>query len=150
MTVGGFLGIKYMSTEVVVTKDLCHVDISKLKQFATANQNTIDTALADKVVEEFLNNYMDWKDVIGYMISGEDGELLYGAALCTYSANLYLSNRLSVDTVKLLQNELFDYEGKVRYMYGFKNALFSNLAICLHKLSLANNEELKEYLKKAI
>ncbi len=150
MTVSGFLGIKYMSTEVVVTKDLYHVDISKLKQFATANQNTIGPALADKVVEEFLDNYMDWKDVIGYMISGEDGELLYGAALCTYSANLYLSNHLSVDTVKLLQNELFDYERKVRYMYGFKNALFSNLAICLHKLSLANNEELKEYLKKAI
>lgn len=40
-----------MSTEVEVTKNLNHVDIQKLKQYATVNQKTIDTAVADKVVE---------------------------------------------------------------------------------------------------
>lgn len=139
-----------MSTKAEKTNDLSHVDIPKLKQYAISNQNTIDTALADKVVEEFLNNYMDWKDVVGYMVDGEDGEWLYGAALCTYSGNLYFSNHLSADTVKLLRDEVSDYEGKVKYMYGFKNAMYSNLVICLHKLSLASNKELKEYLKKAI
>lgn len=135
-----------MSTEVEVMKNLSHVDIQKLKQYATANQKTIDTAVADKVVEEFLNNYKEWKDVVGYM----DGERLYGAALCTYSGNLYLSNHLSADTAKLLHDELSDYEEKVKYMYGLKNALYTNLVICLHKLSLASKEELKKYLKKAI
>lgn len=48
--------------------------------------------------------------------------VLYGATLCTYSGNLYLSNLLSVDTAKLLRDELSDYEGKVKYMYGFKNS----------------------------
>lgn len=139
-----------MNTDVAITKDLSHVDIQKLKQFTTVSQNTIDAAVADKVVEEFQNNYMSWKDVVGYMVDGEDGECLYGVALCTYSGNLYLSNLLSVDTAKLLRDELFDYEGKVKYMYGLKNALYSNLVVCLHKLSLASNEELKEYLKKAI
>lgn len=137
-----------MGTEVM--KDFNDVDIPKLKQYATANQRTTDTAVADKIVEDFLNNYMDWKDVVGYIVSGEDGERLYGAALCTYSENLYLSNRLSVDTTKLLRDELFDYEENVKYMYGFKNALYTNLAICLHKLSLVSDKKLKEYLKKAI
>lgn len=139
-----------MNTGVVMTKDLSHVNIPQLKQFSIVNQNTIDTAVADKVVEEFLNNYMSWKDVVGYMVNGEDGERLYGASLCTFSGNLYLSNHLSEDTATLLRDELSDYEGKVKYMYGFKNALYSNLVLCLHKLSLASNEELKEYLKKAI
>ena len=133
-----------------MAKDLGHVDIPTLKQFAISNQDTIDTAVADKVVEEFLHNYMSWKDVVGYMVSGEDGEWLYGAALCTYSGNLYLSNHLSADKVKLLQDELSDYERKVKYKYGFKYALYSNLVICLHKLSLTSDEELKEILKKAI
>ena len=135
---------------IVAKKDLSHVDIPKLKLFATSNQKTIDTAVTDKVVEEFLRNFMSWKDVVGYMVSGEDGEWLYGAALCTYSGNLYLSNHLSADNVKLLRDELLDYEGKVKYMYGFKNALYSNFVTCLYKLSLASKKELKDYLKKAI
>ncbi len=139
-----------MSSKVEKTNALSHADITNLKQYATENQKTIDTAVADKVVEEFLNNYQDWKDVVGYIVNGEDGERLYGAALCTYSGNLYLSNYLSVDTAKVLRDELTNYEGKVKYMYGIKNALYSNLVICLHKLSLATNEELKKYLKKAI
>lgn len=61
-----------MNTGVVMTKDLSHVNIPQLKQFSIVNQNTIDTAVADKVVEEFLNNYMSWKDVVGYMVIATD------------------------------------------------------------------------------
>ena len=43
-----------MSTGVI-TKDMGHVDIPTLKQFGSSNQETHDTAVADKVVEEFLN-----------------------------------------------------------------------------------------------
>ena len=120
-----------MSTGVI-TKDMRHVDIPTLKQFGISNQETLDTAVADKVVEEFLNNYMSWKDVVGYMVSGEDGDRLYGAALYTYSANLCLSNHLSEDKVKLLQSELLDYERKVEYLYKFNEALYFSLVICLH------------------
>ncbi len=138
-----------MSTEVV-TKNLGYVDIPTLKQFASSNQETIDTVIADKVVEEFLNHYKSWKDVVGFIVSGEDGEQLYGDALCKYSNNLHLSNHLSSDKVNLLQEELLDFEGKVKYKYGLKNLLYYNLVKCLHKLSLASREELKDYLKKAI
>ena len=133
----------------VERKDLSHVNIPMLKNYGSAYQNTADTAIADKAVEEFLNNYKDWKEVVGCWV-GEDGERLYGAALCTFSGNLYLSSRLTKDTIKLLQNEIKEYEKKVLYMYAYKNALYSNLVLCLHKLSLASNDELKDLLKKAI
>ena len=124
-----------MSTEVV-TKNLGYVDIPTLKQFASSNQETIDTVIADKVVEEFLNHYKSWKDVVGFIVSGEDGEQLYGDALCKYSNNLHLSNHLSSDKVNLLQEELLDFEGKVKYKYGLKNLLYYNLVKCLHKLQI--------------
>ena len=46
-----------MSTKEIKTKDLSHVDIPKLKQFATIYQNITDTATSDTAVDEFLKNY---------------------------------------------------------------------------------------------
>ena len=83
-----------MAKKSVERKDLSHVNIPMLKNYGSAYQNTADTAIADKAVEEFLNNYKDWKEVVGCWV-GEDGERLYGAALCTFSGNLYLSSRLT-------------------------------------------------------
>ncbi len=139
-----------MSTKEIITKDLSHVDIPMLKQYATANQNTTDTAAADKVVDEFLKNYKLWKEVVGYMLNGEDGDQLYGAALSTFSANLCLSNHLSADTIQLLRDEIGEYEGKVEYKYGYLDVLYSNLVVGLHKTSLASDEELKGLLKKSL
>lgn len=139
-----------MSKMGVETKDLSMVDIPKLRRYGIAYQNTKDAATANKAVEEFLNNYNEWKETVGYMVSGEDGEQLYGFALCTFSTNLYLSNNLSAEVVKCLQEEIALYESMVKYKYGYKEALYSNLVLCLHKLSLANRDELKALLKKAI
>ena len=84
------------------------------------------------------------------MIRGEDGERLYGAALSVFSANLYFSALLNEDAVNLLRSEISEYEAKVHYMYGYKNVLYSNLVLCLKKLSLATDDELKGLLKKAL
>ena len=131
------------------TKDLSHVDIPKLKLYATNNRKRSKKA-ADKAVTEFLDNYNDWKEVVGYMVSGEDGEQLYGTALSVFSANLYFSTLLNEDAVNLLRSEISDYEAKVHYMYEYKNVLYSNLVLCLKKLSLATNDELKGLLKRAM
>lgn len=139
-----------MNKSGIVTKDLSHVDIPRLKQYGSTNQNTTDVAAADDAVDEFLNNYRVWKDVVGYMVAGEDGEQLYGAALSTFSGNLYLSNHLAEETIQFLRDEITDYEGRVDYNYTYLDALYSNLVVCLHKLSLASNDELKGLLKKAI
>ena len=139
-----------MSTKEIKTKDLSHVDIPMLKQYATVYQNTTDTAVADKAVDEFLKNYKTWKEVVGYMVGGEDGEKLYGAALCFFAANLCLSNHLAAGMIQLLRDEIGEYEDKVEYKYGYLDVLYSNLVVGLHKLSLVSDEELKGLLKKAI
>lgn len=139
-----------MSNTGINTKDLRHVDIAKLKQYGSAIQNTTDMVAADKAVDEFLSNYKVWKSVVGYLLYGEDGEQLYGAALCTFSANLCISNKLAANTARLLHDEITEYEGKVEYKYGYLDALYSNLVVCLHKLSFASVDELKNLLKKAI
>lgn len=131
------------------TKDLSHVDTPKLKLYSTNNRENNKKA-ADKAVTEFLDNYNEWKEVVGYIVSGEDGERLYGAALSVFSVNLYFSTLLNEDAVNLLRSEISDYEAKVHYMYEYKNVLYLNLVLCLKKLSLATDDELRGLLKKAL
>ena len=138
-----------MDKIIGTTKDLSYVDIPKLKLFSANNRKKSKKA-ADKVVTEFLDNYNEWKEVVGYIVSGEDGERLYGDALSVFSANLYLSSLLNEDAVNLLRSEISDYEAKVQYMYEYKNVLYSNLVLCLKKLNLATDDELKGLLKKAL
>ena len=138
-----------MDKIIGTTKDLSYVDIPKLKLFSANNRKKSKKA-ADKAVNEFLDNYNEWKEVVGYIVSGEDGERLYGAALSVFSANLYLSSLLNEDAVNLLRSEISDYEAKVQYMYEYKNVLYSNLVLCLKKLNLATDDELKGLLKKAL
>ena len=136
-------------------KNLDHVDIPRLKKFVDS-QNTASMVSPDDYVAEFLSNYKAWKDVVGCILGGDgrdenDGEWLYGNALIIYSSSLYGSSKnLTKGNVDLLKNELFDYEDKVRYMYEIKGWLYFNLVRCLHKLSLASDDELKKHLKDAM
>lgn len=130
-------------------KDLSNVDIALIQQYVANNQNT-DAVAADRAVTEFLSNYTTWKEIVGYMIQGADGEHLYGAALCTFSGNLYYSTLLSGGTIKVLREDIEEYEKAVEYVYAYKDLLYSNLVACLHKLKLASDDELKELLKRAI
>lgn len=138
-----------MVKKVLVRKDLSHVNLAQVGQYVK-NQNT-DAVSADKAVEEFLANYTSWKDIVGYMLpGGEDGDNLYGAALCTFSCNLYYSTLLSAGTVKVLREEIDGYDDAANYKYPYKDFLYSNLVACLHKGGLASNDELIVLLKKAI
>ena len=130
------------------TKDLSFVDVPQLKQYISKHGK--QTVLANKAVKEYLANYEKWKDIVGYLISGEDGERLYGAALYTFSGHLYYSSLLSENLVNLLRDEIAEYEGKVRFMYEYKSGLYSNLVACLHKLNIATDDELKALLKKSL
>ena len=134
---------------MIEKKDLSNVDIVQIKQYVSNNQNT-DSVAADKAVSEFLNNYAMWKEIVGYMLQGEDGEHIYGAALCIFSGNLYYSTLLSAYIVKLLREEIEEYEKAVDYVYGYKDLLYSNLVTCLHKGGLASRDELKELLKRSL
>lgn len=138
-----------MAKKGFVRKDLSYVNINQIEQYVK-KQHT-DAAGADQAVEEFIASYTTWRDIVGYILPGsEDGEKLYGAALCTFSGNLYYSTRLSADTVQILREQIEAYDDAVNYVYAYKHLLYSNLVACLHKSDLASNEELKDLLKKAV
>lgn len=138
-----------MDTKGIVTKDLSHVNIAQIEQYVK-KQNT-DATGANKAVEEFIANYTTWKEIVGYMLSeGKDGGNLYGAALCTFSGNLYYSTLISADTVRFLRNEIEAYDDAVNYVFSYKDLLYTNLVACLHKGGLASNDDLVVLLKKAM
>lgn len=122
-------------------------EVQQIRQFVDGFRNKKAKALANEAVNTFLDNYTIWKGIVGYLV---DGERLYGEALTTFSAILYYSSQLKKETVELLRKEIVEYEGKVRFMYGYKSALYSNLVVYLYKLNLSSEDELKGLLKKYI
>lgn len=130
--------------------DMSNIDVLQIRQFVDGYRNKKAKAIANKAVKEFLDNYTIWKEIVGYLVDGEDGERLYGEALATFSAILYYSSHLKEEIIDLLHNEIIEYEGKVRFMYEYKSALYSNLVLCLHKLNVASDDELKGLLKKSL
>lgn len=132
-----------------MVKNLSNVDVQQLKKYA--NKRNKAATGANKAVKEFVSNYNKWKDIVEYIVDGnKDGERLYGAALAAFSGNLFYSSILSEDLINLLHKEIVDYESKVRFMYEYKSALYSNLVVCLHKLKLASDDELTKLMKKSL
>lgn len=139
-----------MDTTLPGRKDLNNIDIPRLETFISDRQNTIDSTKADAKVKTFIENYLEWKELIGYIIIGKSGDDLYGSALCAYSECLFNSSHVSKEHVDILRDETEDFENKVEYYYPYKAALYHNLAICLYKSNLAGEMEIKNYLKKEI
>ena len=129
---------------------MSNIDVLQIRQFVDGYRNKKAKAIANKAVKEFLDNYTIWKGIVGYLVDGEDGERLYGEALATFSAILYYSSHLKEEIIDLLHDEIVEYEGKVRFMYEYKSALYSNLVVYLYKLKLTTEDELKGLLKKYI
>ncbi len=130
--------------------DMSNIEVLQIRQFVDGFRNKKAKVLANEAVKTFLDNYTIWKEIVGYLVDGEDGERLYGEALTTFSAILYYSSHLKEETVDLLRNEIFEYEVRVRFMYEYKSALYSNLVVYLYKLNLSSEDELKGLLKKYI
>lgn len=103
---------------------MSNIEVQQIRQFVDGYRNKKAKALANEAVKTFLDNYTIWKGIVGRLVDGEDGERLYGEALTTFSAILYYSSHLKKETVELLRNEIVEYEGKVRFMYEFKSALY--------------------------
>lgn len=129
---------------------MSNIDALQIRQFVDGYRNKKAKAIANKAVKEFLDNYTIWKEIVGYLVDGEDGERLYGEALATFSAILYYSSHLKEEIIDLLHDEIVEYEGKVRFMYEYKSSLYSNLVVYLFKLKLTTEDELKGLLKKYI
>lgn len=113
------------------------------------NQN-ITTSNAQQSLDDFLNNYSTWKNIVGYMVDGKDGEREYGNALIIFSVAISEINPIKEGIIDTLITEVQEYENKVKYMFEIKSALYGNLGLCWHKLGLLYDNMAIEAFKKYI
>ena len=65
-----------MNAKELITKDLSHVDVPRIKEYVANKVDTDNSSAVDKAVEEFLDNFNQWKDIVGFNIGlGEDSEV---------------------------------------------------------------------------
>jgi len=99
------------------------------------NEN-VTTSNAQQVVDDFLKNYSTWKNVVGYMIGGKDGENEYGIVLFIFSIAISELNPITEGLIETLSKEIQEYENKVKYKFEIKLPLYANIGICWHKLGM--------------
>lgn len=110
----------------------------------------ITTSNAQQAADDFLANYSSWKNIIGYMIGGEDGEREYGNVLVVFSAAISEISTITKVNIDILIKEIQEYESKVKYMFEIKSVLYSNLGLCWHKLGLTYDNMAVVAFKKFI
>lgn len=111
------------------------------------NEN-VTTTNAQQAVDDFMNNYSIWKNVVGYMIGGKEGESEYGIVLVIFSVAISELNPITEGLIETLTKEIQEYENKVKYKFRIKLPLYANLGFCWHKLGvLYDNLAIDAYKK---
>ena len=113
------------------------------------NENITDSNV-QQALNDFLDNYSTWKNVVGYRVDGKDGEREYGNVLVIFSVAIFELNPITEDLIDTLIKEMQEYENKVNYMFEIKLALYLNLGLCWHKLGLLYDNLAIEAFKKYI
>jgi len=113
------------------------------------NEN-ITTSNAQQAVDDFLDNYSTWKNVVGYQVGDKDGEREYGNVLIIFSAAISELTPVKEGFIDTLTKEIQEYENKVKYMFEIKLPLYGNLGLCWHKLGVLYDNLAIEAFKKYI
>lgn len=130
-----------------MSKDL----IDEVLQYINSYENKVTIDNCEQAINAFCTNYQKWKGVVGYMYDGNvDGEKEYGKVLVIFSASLYEFSNLNEDVIKLLEDEICEYEIKVKYSYNIKYAVYGNIGLCWHKLGKIYDDMAIEAYKKHI
>jgi hypothetical protein len=125
-------------------------EMNEIQRYFNNYNEKITDSNAQQAVDDFLTNYDNWKNVVGYMLSGKDGEREYGNVLVIFSAALAEINPITEGITDTLVKEIEEYESKVQYMFEIKLALYANLGLCWHKLGQLYNNMAIDAFKKYI
>lgn len=125
-------------------------EMNNIQTYFNNYNEKITDSNAQQAVDDFLNNYSAWKNVVGYLVGGKDGEREYGNVLVVFSAALADINPIAEGTIDTLIKEIEEYESKVKYMFEIKLALYGNLGLCWHKLGQLYNNMAVNAFKKYI
>ena len=108
--------------------------MNNIQTYFNNYNNNITDSNVQQAVNDFLNNYSSWKNVVGYLVGDKDGEREYGNVLVIFSVAIYELNPITEALIDTLTEEIQEYENKVKYMFDIKLNLYSNLGNCWHKL----------------
>ena len=124
--------------------------MNNIQTYINNYNEKLTTSNAQQAVDDFLNNYSTWKNVVGYMFGNKDGENEYGIVLVIFSAAISELNLITEGLIDTLTKEIQEYENKVKYKFGIKLPLYGNLGICWHKLGVLYDNLAIEAFKKYI
>lgn len=125
-------------------------EMSNIHTYIHNYHENINSSNAQQAVDEFLNNYSTWNNVVGYLVDGKDGEREYGNVLVIFSVAISELNQITDSLVDILTKKIQEYENKVNFMFEIKLALYSNLGLCWHKLGQPYGNLAIEAFKKHI
>ena len=126
------------------------MNVKEILDYTTNYTDPASQAIADDGVRVFLDKNSEWKEVVGLIIGGKDGEEIYGNALLVCSGCLYDSSLLSESYIQVLCQAVQEYEPKAKYKLGIGYSVFLNLGLCWHKLGAAFDDRAVEMFKKYI
>lgn len=124
--------------------------MSDIQEYISNYNEKVTISNAQEAANVFLSNYSTWKNIVGYVIDGKDGEREYGNVLVIFSAAISEINPITEDIINILIKEVQEYENKVKYMFEIKLALYSNLGFCWHRLGLLYDNMAIEAFRKYI
>lgn len=124
--------------------------MKEIQSYINEYNEKITASNAQQAVDVFFANYSTWKNVVGYLVVGKDGEREYGNVLVIFSVAISEINPITEGIIDTLIKEVQEYENKVKYMFEIKSALYGNLGFCWHKLGLLYDNKAIEAFKKYI
>ena len=126
------------------------LQMNNIQTYISSYNEKVTSSNAQQAVDDFLNNYSTWKNVVGYRVNGKDGEKEYGNVLVIFSAAIFETDTIAKSLIDTLTKEVQEYENKVNYIFEVKLALYSNLGLCWHKLGPLYHNLAIEAFKKYV
>lgn len=126
------------------------IDIADIKQYIARYEHAESKELIEEGVTAFLQNHVEWKEVIAFINGSERGEEIYGNAFIVFSVLLYKSESLNDSIADYVSKEIRDYESRVDYQLGVMYSLYFNMGLIWHKLGDEFDVKAVEEFKKAI
>lgn len=127
------------------------LDISEIKQYIAKYEKADAKELVDEGVDTFLQNHVEWKQVIGRIYNRKErGDEIFGDVFVVFTGCLYKSERLVDTLADYISKEIREYESRVDYQFGNLYSLFFNMGLIWHKLGVMYDDNAVDEFKKAV
>lgn len=126
------------------------VDIADIRQYIEKYEHAETTGLLKEGKELFLQNHVEWKQVINRIYDREHGSQIFGDAFIIFTICLYKTGSYEKNLAKYVSDEIRDFEKNVDYPFGVMYSLFFNMGLLWHRLGKMYDDNAVEEFKKSV